>query len=57
MVVGLYGGGLGHRWGAYVLLGWFPIRLSLHLAIGIWSYTRVMTRPWPDVEPLADWDD
>jgi hypothetical protein len=57
MLVGLYGGGLGHRWGAYVLLGWFPIRLSLHLAIGIWSYTRVMTRPWPDVEALDDWDD
>jgi hypothetical protein len=57
MVIGGYAGGLGHRWGAYVLLGWFLARLSLHLSIGIWTYIRVMARPWPQVAPLDDWDD
>ena len=43
--------------GIVLLLGWFPVRLSYHLAAGIWSFTRVMARPWPEVEPIEDWDD
>jgi hypothetical protein len=57
MIVGFYAAAFGQRWGAYVLLGWFLARLSLHLAIGVWGYARAMTRPWPKVEPLTDWDD
>jgi hypothetical protein len=27
------------------------------LAIGAWSYRRVMSRPWPKVPPIEDDDD
>jgi hypothetical protein len=48
----------GHRWGAYVLIANLVVQIGSHLIVGAWAYRDVMTRPWPNVEPLDDddWD-
>ena len=45
------------RLGALALLVAFGGTLGVHLAVGVWGYRRVMSRPWPAVAPLTDDDD
>ncbi len=54
MMVGLLSAALGHRFGAYLLLGAICTQFASHLAIGILWYREVMRRPWPNVEALGD---
>jgi hypothetical protein len=57
LMVGAYAAGFHHRWEAWVLFGWLAFRGAYHLGIGAWAYRDVMSRPWPRVRPLDDWDD
>ncbi len=57
LIVGFYGGLLGWRGGAFLMLTAVVGSISCHLVIGITSYRSVMRRPWPKVAPLDDDDD
>ncbi len=58
MMVGMYGGLLGWRGGAYLMLAWFVLTWAWHLVTGVVAYRRVMRRAWPRVEPIPfDEDD
>ncbi len=57
LVAGAFFGLTGHRVGAWVMLGAVIGFLLSHLAIGLISYQRTMSRPWPKVRPLVDDDD
>jgi hypothetical protein len=56
-VVGSLAGITGHRWGAFLLIANLAVQIGGHLVIGAWSYRDVMSRPWPTVAPIDDWDD
>jgi len=45
------------RTGLFVMVTGFLCLLLVHLFLGIHSYHRSMTREWPRVRPLDDWDD
>lgn len=59
----LFAGGIaavaGQRWGAYVLVVNVFVQIAFHVAVGRWAYRDVMSRPWPQVSPVAEdeWDD
>ena len=53
---GLWAAFLGWRPGAFVAIGGAFLTFAWQLALGIWSYRRVMSRPWPKVPPLEDDD-
>ena len=57
LVVGAYGGALGWRGGAFVMLAAVCGRVSGHLLVGVTEYRRIMRRQWPKVPPLDDDDD
>ena len=57
LVVGFYGGALGWRGGAFVMLAGVCGNVAGHLLMGITEYRRVMRRPWPSVRPLEDDDE
>jgi hypothetical protein len=57
LLVGLYGGGLGWRPAAWILLGALTLRIGSHLVIGTIAYRRTMRREWPAVEPVPFDDD
>jgi hypothetical protein len=59
LLVGGVAAAFGHRWGAVLLLANVIVQIGAHLLLGMRAYRDVMTRPWPNVEPLADdaWDD
>jgi hypothetical protein len=46
----------GWRGGVFLAVGAALAGLGAHVARGIASYRRVMSRPWPRVQPLADDD-
>jgi hypothetical protein len=48
---------LGWRPGAFVAIAGALLLFLEHLAAGVWSYRRVMRRPWPKVPPIEDDDD
>jgi hypothetical protein len=54
MIVGFYGGALGWRGGAFLMLAGVCGNVGGHLLMGITKYRRIMRRPWPKVRPLAD---
>jgi hypothetical protein len=54
LLVGGFGAALGHRWGAYVLIGNVMLQISARLIVGTAAYREVMARPWPEVVPLDD---
>jgi len=54
---GLFAAVLGWRPGAFVAMAGACLIFAWHLAIGAWSYRRVMSRPWPKVSPIEDDDD
>jgi hypothetical protein len=49
---------LGWRPSAWILVGVVALIVAGHIAIAAIAYRRIMRRPWPRVEPLADddWD-
>lgn len=57
LVVGGLAAITGHRWGAYVLIANVVVQIGFHLIVGVWAYSDVMSRPWPKVAPIDDWDD
>jgi hypothetical protein len=57
LVVGFYGGALGWRGGAFVMLAGVCGNVAGHLLMGITEYRRIMGRPWPKVRPLEDDDE
>ena len=59
LLVGGVAAAFGHRWGEILLLANVIVQIGSHVLVGRWAYRDVMTRPWPEVEPLADdaWDD
>ena len=57
LVVGAYGGLLGWRGGAFVMLAAVCGRVAGHLLVGVTEYRRIMRRPWPKVAPLDDEDE
>jgi hypothetical protein len=57
LMAGVYGGLLGWRAGAFLMLTGVIGSISCHLVIGIVAYRNVMMRPWPKVVPLDDDED
>ena len=57
LVVGFYGGALGWRGGAFVMLAGVCGNVAGHLLMGITEYRRIMGRPWPKVRSLEDDDE
>jgi hypothetical protein len=57
LVIGFYGGALGWRPGAFLMLTGVFGQISGHLTVGITEYRRVMRSPWPHVTSLDDDDD
>jgi len=57
LIVGFYGGALGWRAGAFLMLTAVCGNIAGHLLIGITEYRRIMRRPWPKVPPLDDHDE
>ena len=57
LIVGFYGGVLGWRVGAFVMLTAVCGNIAGHLLTGVTEYRRIMRRPWPKVAPLEDEDD
>lgn len=57
VIIGIYASLLGWRPGAYLGLVGLAGHLLGHLAAAVGAYRRVMSRPWPEVPPLADDDD
>jgi len=57
IVVGAWGAVLA-RWrtGGYLMLGGVVAQISTNVVVGVSGYRRVMSRPWPKVEPLPDDD-
>ncbi len=56
LLIGVFVAAGGSRTGAWLLLGALVGLFASHLAISVVSYRRVMSRPWPEVEPLPDDD-
>jgi cytochrome c oxidase assembly factor CtaG len=56
-VGGIYAAALGWRPGAFIALAGVCLTIGWHLAAGIVSYRRTMSRPWPRVTPIEDDDD
>ena len=54
LVAGCYGGLLGWRGGAFLMLSAVIGSICGHLVIGVAAYRSVMARPWPNVAPLDD---
>jgi hypothetical protein len=48
---------LGWRPGAFVAIAGAVLTFAWQLAVGVWSYRRTMSRPWPKVPPIEDDDD
>ncbi len=57
LVIGSLAGLTGHRWGAFLLIVNVAVQIGYHLIVGAWAYRDVMSRPWPKVAPIDDWDD
>jgi membrane associated rhomboid family serine protease len=57
LIGGFYGGALGWRGGAVLMLAAVCGMISGHLLMGVTEYRRTMRRPWPKVPPLDDDDD
>jgi hypothetical protein len=57
LVAGASIGLAGHRIGAWLMVAAVTGFLLSHLAVGLISYHRTMSRPWPNVQPLMDDDD
>ena len=59
LVIGAWTSAVGWRTGAFVMLAGFLGRLASHTTVAIVGYRRVMSQPWPKVQPLEDdeWDD
>ena len=45
------------RLAAFLLLGGVICLFATHLLMGVLTYRRTMSRPWPRVRPLEDEDD
>jgi hypothetical protein len=56
LIVGFYGGLLGWRAAAFLMLAGVCGRIAGHLLMGITEYRRIMRRSWPEVRPLEDDD-
>jgi hypothetical protein len=54
LIVGTYGGLLGWRAAAFVMVAAVCLRVLGHLLVGFTEYRRIMRRPWPKVAPLDD---
>ena len=53
---GVYSAMLGWRPGAFLAVAGLFLTFAWHLAVGLFSYRRTMTRPWPKVPPIDDDD-
>ena len=56
LMVGFYGGLLGWRGGAFLMLAGACGSFAGHMVVGVTEYRRVMSRAWPKVAPLVDDD-
>jgi hypothetical protein len=56
-LIGALAAAADRRAGAWALVAGFVGTLAAQLVMGIAGYRRVMSRPWPDVRPLADEDE
>jgi hypothetical protein len=57
LAVGFYGGALGWRGGAFLMLAGVCGNVAGHVLMGITEYRRIMRRPWPHVRLLEDEDE
>jgi hypothetical protein len=59
LVIGGVAAGLGHRFGAYVLIADVLLQVFGLVAVSYVQHRHVMARPWPQVAPLTDddWDE
>jgi len=57
LIVGCLAAVARHRWGAYVLIVNLVVQIGSHLVVAAWAYHDVMTRPWPKVPTVDDWED
>jgi hypothetical protein len=59
VVVGAVGLVVGGRNWAWLIVGGLGLASASSIAIALVEYRRTMSRPWPQVAPLADddWDD
>lgn len=57
LIAGAYGGALGWRVAALVMLAAVSGQIGGHLLVGLTEYRRAMRRPWPKVQPAQDDDD
>lgn len=57
MMVGFLTSALRWKPGAYLLLIAVAGEIAAHLVVGVAEYRRVMSRPWPAVNPLGDDDE
>lgn len=58
VIAGLYSAFLGWRPGAFLTIGGLTVLIGSRCTLAIIEYRRVMSRPWPKVQPLRDddWD-
>ncbi len=54
---GMYAALLGWRPGAFVAVAGVMLTFASYLVGAVITYRRTMTRPWPKVPPIDDWDD